>query len=154
MSNKRCAILELFWQGKHQCEIVRLLGVPKMTVSDAVQRLKELGHDGDHPGRGRKCTVNTSRNRKIITKRVDRHAKVSMRKIACEIRINRKLVWLMVKKELVLKPYKFQKVQLLTDENKCMRLQRSRQLKHRAAGRQWECILFTDKKLLSIQPSK
>ncbi|XP_023231471.1 uncharacterized protein LOC111631453 [Centruroides sculpturatus] len=114
MSNKRCAILELFWQGKRRCEIVCLLGVPKMTVSDAVQQFKELGHDGDHPGCERKHTINTSRNCKIIKKQVDRHAKISMRRIASEIEINCKSMWLMVKKELGLKPYKFQKVQLFT----------------------------------------
>ncbi|VDP20973.1 unnamed protein product [Heligmosomoides polygyrus] len=35
-------------------------------------RYNELGHEGDRPGRGRKRTVNTSRIRKIIKKRVDR----------------------------------------------------------------------------------
>jgi len=50
MSNKRSAILELFRAGKRQYEIVHLLNVPKQTISDAITRFKELGHDGRRPG--------------------------------------------------------------------------------------------------------
>ena len=47
--------------------------------------------------------------------------------------------------------YKLQKVQLLTDENKRVRLQRCRQLKRRAAAQRWERILFTDEKLFTVE---
>ncbi|GFT85956.1 hypothetical protein TNCV_3255981 [Trichonephila clavipes] len=40
--SKRSAILDLFQQGKRRCEIVRLLNVPRQTVSDAICRFKEL----------------------------------------------------------------------------------------------------------------
>ncbi|KAM8707532.1 hypothetical protein ACLKA7_005075 [Drosophila subpalustris] len=116
MSSKRCAILELFRQGNRQCEIVRLLDVPRQTVSKAIRRFNELGHEGDRPGRGRKSTVNNSANRQIIRKRVKRNPRVSMRKIARETGIKRESVRQMAKKHLGLKPYKLQKVQLLTDE--------------------------------------
>ncbi|GFW62657.1 paired domain-containing protein [Trichonephila clavipes] len=39
---------------------VRLLNVPRHTVSDAICRIKNLGNDGRRPGSGRKRTVNTS----------------------------------------------------------------------------------------------
>ena len=68
MSNKRSAILELFRKGMRQCDIVRLLNVPKQTVSKAVNCFKELGHDGRCPGSGRRRTVNTSANCQIIRK--------------------------------------------------------------------------------------
>uniref|UniRef100_A0A1I7RIM5 DDE_3 domain-containing protein n=1 Tax=Bursaphelenchus xylophilus TaxID=6326 RepID=A0A1I7RIM5_BURXY len=45
MSSERGAILTLFRSGKRQCDIVRMLGVPKQTVSKAVKRFRELGHD-------------------------------------------------------------------------------------------------------------
>lgn len=151
MSNNRVAILELFCQGKRQCEIVRLLGVRKDVVSKAIKRYKELGHDGRRPGSGRKRTVNTSANRKIIKKRVQRNPRVSMRKIARETGISDRSVRRMAKKELNLKPYKLQKVQLLTDENKHIRLQRCRQLIRRAAAQRWERILFTDEKLFTVE---
>ncbi|GFW20365.1 uncharacterized protein TNCV_3458031 [Trichonephila clavipes] len=81
MSSKRSAILELFQQGKRQCEIVCLLNVPRQTVSVAICRFKELGNDDRRPGSERKRTVNTSRNRKAIEKRVQRNPRVSMRQI-------------------------------------------------------------------------
>jgi ''Paired box'' domain. len=151
MSNKSGVILELFRQGKRQCEIVRLLNVPRQTVSDAINRFKELGHDGRRPGSGRKRTVNTSANRQIIRKRVRRNSKVSMRKIARETGMGRESVRQMAKRELGLKPYKLQKVQLLTDENKRVRLERCLQLKRRAAAQRWGRILFTDEKVFTVQ---
>ncbi|UYV77161.1 SVEP1 [Cordylochernes scorpioides] len=50
------------------------------------------------------------------------------------------------KKELNLKAYK-----LLTDENKRVRLEKCRRLKHRATGQRWERILFTDEKLFTLE---
>ncbi|GFY08412.1 hypothetical protein TNCV_1358181 [Trichonephila clavipes] len=47
---------------------VRLMNVPRQTVSGAIRHFKELGNDGRRPGSGRKCAVNTSRNRKAISK--------------------------------------------------------------------------------------
>ncbi|XP_054713697.1 uncharacterized protein LOC129223154 [Uloborus diversus] len=151
MSNKRVAILELFRQGKRQCEIVRLLGVGKDVVSKAIKRYKKLGHDGRCPGSGRKRTVNTSANRKIIKNRVQRNPRISMRKIARETGVSERSVRRMAKEELNLKTYKLQKVQLLTDDNKRVRLKRCRQLKRRAAAQRWECILFTDEKLFTVE---
>ena len=121
-----------------------------MTVSDAVRRFKELGHEGDRPGRGSRRTVNTSKNRNIIKKRVQRNPTVSMRKVARETGINRESVRLMAKEDLNLKAYKLQKVQLLTNENKRVRFQRCRLLKRRAAGQRWEHMLFTDEKLFTV----
>ena len=134
-----------------QCDIVRLLNVPKQTVSKAVNRFKELGHDGRCPGSGRRRTVNASANCQIIRKRVKRNSRVSMRKIARETGIKRESVRQMAKRELNLMPYKLQKVQLLTDENKRVRLQRCRQLKRRAAAQRWERILFTGEKLFTVE---
>lgn len=153
MAKTRCAILELFRSGKRQSEIVRLLGISKSTVSDAVLRYKELGHDGDRPGRGRKRTANTSKNRSIVKKRVGRNCKVSMRKIAREIGMNRESMRKIAICELGLKPYKSQKVQLLTDDNKRVRLLRCRQLQRRAAGQKWETIVFTDEKIFNVEQS-
>ena len=151
MSNKRSAILELFRKEMRQCDIVRLLNVPKQTVSKAVIRFKELGHDGRRPGSGRRRTVNTSANRQIIRKRVKRNSRVSMRKFARETGMKRESVRQMAKRELNLMPYKLQKVQLLTDEKKRVRLQRCRQFKRRAAAQRWERILFMDEKLFTVE---
>ena len=145
------AILELFRKGMRQCDIVRLLNVPKQTVFKVVNRFKELGHDGHCPGSGRRRTANTSSNRQIIRKRVKRNLRVSMQKIARETGMKCESVRQMAKRELNLMPYKLQKVQLLTNENKHVRLQRCCQLKRRATAQRWERILFTDEKLFTVE---
>ena len=118
-----------------------------------MNRFKELGHDGDRHVRGRKQTVNTSQNLKIIKKRVNRNPHVSMRKMAHETGISRRSVQLIAKRKLNLHPYKFRKQQKLTDDNKQIRLDRCRELLKRAGTLNWERILFSDEKLFSVERS-
>lgn len=151
MPNNRSKILTLHQLGKRNCEISRMLGIHRQSIERIVKRFNELGHEGDRPGRGRKATVNTSANRKIIKKRVMRNPRTSMRKVAREMGISDRSVRKMAKEVLGLKPYKLQKVQLLTNQNKQVRLQRCRQLLRRAATHQWEKILFTDEKVFTIE---
>lgn len=151
MPNNRAAITALHQRGYRNCEISRMLCVARETVSRVIKRFKELGHDGERPGKGRKRSVNTSRNRQLIKKRVQRNPRISMRKIARDTGINREAVRRMAKNELMLKPYKLQKRQLLTEKNKQVRLQRCRQLLQRAAGKNWENFLFTDEKLFTVE---
>lgn len=74
-----------------------------------------------------------------------------MRNIARETGISDRSVRRIAKEELNLKAYKVRKVQMLTDENNRVRLQRCRQLKRRAAGQKWESILFRDEKLFTVE---
>ena len=79
--------------------------------------------------------------------------RVSMRKIARKTGINRESARLIAKNELGLRPYKLQKVQLLTDKMKATRLKRCRALMRRVAGQKWEKILFIDEKLFTVEAS-
>ena len=78
-------------------ENVRLLGVLKQIVSDAIKRFNQLVHEGDRPERRIKYTVNTPRNCRVIRKRARGNLRVYMRKIARETDISDRLVWWMVK---------------------------------------------------------
>ncbi|GFW81924.1 uncharacterized protein TNCV_2885981 [Trichonephila clavipes] len=93
---------------------IHVLNVPRQTVFDAICRFKELGNDSRRPESGRKRTVNNSRNHKAIEKRVQRNPRVSMRRIASDMRICDRLVRRIAKTEFGLKSYKLRKVQLLT----------------------------------------
>ncbi|GFX51183.1 DDE_3 domain-containing protein [Trichonephila clavipes] len=53
----------------------------------------------------------------------------------------------MVETELGLKPYKLQKVEILTEKTKLVRLRRCRKL----LSQRWERLLFTDEKLFAFQ---
>ena len=109
MSNKRSVIICLFQEGCWKCEIARILKCSKQIVSNAIKQFKELDHKGDRPGRGRKCTVNTLKNRNIIRSRMRRNPKVSMRKIAVQTGLKRESIRKIAKNVLKLKPYKMKK---------------------------------------------
>jgi len=109
---------------------------------------REQGTLEDLPKSGRPRSVNNRRNRELIKKRVSRNPQISMRKVARETGISGTSVRRIVKNDLGLKPYKIQRAQLLTDENKKVRVQRCRQLLTRAAGQD---ILFTDEKIFTIE---
>ena len=74
-----------------------------------------------------------------------------MRKIVREICVNCKTVRLIAKEDLGLKPYKIHKMQLLMNANKDVRKERCQMLLNRAAGNNWERILFSYEKLFTIQ---
>jgi hypothetical protein len=95
--------------------------------------------------------VNTPRNRNVIRRRVARNPRVSMRKISRETGISATSVRRIAKNELGLRPYKLQKAQLLSDQNKAIRLQRSKVLLTHVAGQNFEEILFTDEKIFTVE---
>ncbi|GFX41783.1 uncharacterized protein TNCV_388961 [Trichonephila clavipes] len=130
---------------------IRLLDVPRQTVSDAICYFNELGNGGQRPESGRKCTVNTSKNHKAIEMRVQRNTRVSMRQIARDIGITDTSARRIAKTELGLKLYKLRKVQLLTYKNKLVQPRRCRKLLRRTASQRWDRFLFTAEKLFTVQ---
>jgi len=147
MTTQREKIIALHELGKRNCEIARTLKIARSLVSRAIKRYNELGNTKDRPRGGSERTVRTSRNRKLIRERVKRNPRVSMRKISRETGISDRSVRRIVKEDLKLKPYKFHKVQLLTDHNKSVRLERCKRLLRRHAP----LILFTDEKLFTTE---
>jgi len=148
-NTNRAAIIDLYQKGFAQAEIVRRLLVPQRTVSHAIKRFNELGTDADRAGRGRKRTVCTSKNKKIIKKRLQRNPRRSVRKMAKETGISRTSVQRMVEDDLDMKAYKHREVQFLTPANKKVRLQRCKKLLERAEGK---LMLFTDEKIFTVEP--
>lgn len=152
MASQHEKIISLHELGERNCDIARRLKCAPGTVSRSVKRFRELGHTGRRPGQGRKRTVRTARNRERIRERVRRDPRVSMRKVARDTGINDRSVRRIAKEDLHLKPYKLHKAQLLTAQNKLVRLERCRQLlASHANPRRWPSILFTDEKLFTIE---
>ncbi|UYV67247.1 hypothetical protein LAZ67_5000032 [Cordylochernes scorpioides] len=148
MLNELSAIIGLFRQGKRQCEIVRLFKVPQQTVSKAIHRFNELGHEGDCAGRERKRTANIYAKLKITKKRLQRNSRMSVRKIARETGISKSSVHRIVKRNSTSRRTSTKNI---SSSRMRIRLERCRQLKHRATGQRWERILFTDKKLFTLE---
>lgn len=148
MSNQRDKILTLHSLGERYCDIARKLGIDPANVRRTVKRFEVLGHTERKLGSGRKRTARTAKHIKIVRERVRRNPRVSIRKISRETGINVSTVHRIAKKDLHLRPYKLQKVQLLTDKNKEVRLERCRRLLRRHATQE---TLFTDEKLFTVE---
>ncbi|CAD5212165.1 unnamed protein product [Bursaphelenchus okinawaensis] len=118
MSNMRATVIKLHNEGKSNPEIAKLLNISRMTVYRSVKRFEELGHDRDRPRTGRPAYVNTVANRQMIKKRFKRNPRTPVRKMARETGIKESTLRYIVRKKLMMKPYKLKKVQKLTEENK------------------------------------
>lgn len=141
MKVDRAAIIALYKRGVKQAEIVRQLKIPKQTVSKAVKRYQQVGHLEDRSRSGRPRTACTSKNRKLIRERIRRKSRVSLRKIAREIGISHQSASRIAKEELGLRPYKMLKAQLLTENQKKIRLERCHILLQRHAAQE---VVFSD----------
>ncbi|GFY26078.1 uncharacterized protein TNCV_353961 [Trichonephila clavipes] len=106
MSSKRSAILELFQQGKRP--FVCLMYLDKQCQMQSALS-KSLTMKVDIQEVWVKSSVNSSRDRKAIEKRVQKNPRVSMRQIALDMGIRDKPVRQIAKTKLGLKPYKLQK---------------------------------------------
>lgn len=152
MTTQHEKIIALHEMGKRNCDIARALHCCKSQVTRSIKRFQELGHTGRRPGQGRKRTIRTRKNQERIRERVRRNPRVSMRKVARDTGISLRSVRRIAKEDLQLTPYKLHKVQLLTDDNKRVRLERCQQLLlSHASPRKWSSILFTDEKLFTIE---
>ena len=114
-------------------------------------RFTDTGSIQDRPRPGRKRTVRTSTLRKNVKLRIQRNPARSMRKLAKEVNIARESMRLLVRTELGMTPYKYQEVQLLSDQNKVKRLGRSRLMLARFANGSHNQIVFSDEKLFVVE---
>lgn len=146
--NNRFVVVKLFESGKSAADIVQLLGMPRRTVYDAINRYKELGTTADRLRRGRPLTVTTRENVEKLRRRIRRNPGKSIRKLARELKMKRESVRLMVRKKLKLRSYKLGMGHYLDDRMKRIRLVNAqRLLKKKSCGP----IVFTDEKVFTIE---
>jgi transposase len=151
MSETRIAVIALHRSGKQPSEISKTLAIHRSTVHRTISRYVEIGTVCDRPRIGRPPSSNTSAVRHKIKARLQRNSQLSLRKVAKEIHINRETVRHIVKNVFMLNPYKLQRVHLLTEKMKLVRLQRASALLELAASRPWERIVFSDEKLFNVE---
>ena len=149
--SRRAAIIELHKNGHLNSEIVKSLKKNKMFVSRTISRFLDTGSIQDRSRKGRKRTVRTSTLRKNVKLRLSRNPVRSMRKLAKEMNIARESMRLLVRNELGMSSYKFQKKQLLSVKNREKRLKRCRSLLGRFTGGLQNQILFSDEKLFVVE---
>ena len=154
MERQRSAIIELFVNGKRQCDIMKLLNIPKERrkfVYNTILRYRETGGVKDRCRSGLPITVTTSRMKKIIQDRIRRNPRRSMRKLSSQLKISRTSVHKIVKSTLGLFSYKRRKVLYLSAAIRQKRLLRSRMLLNRLAEHGPRNVLYSDEKLFTIQ---
>ncbi|CAG0894188.1 unnamed protein product [Darwinula stevensoni] len=143
-------ITGLHKSGKSVAECVRLLGTTRSSVYKAVKRFKELVISIDYPRRGRPPTVNVPKVRKRMRQLLRRNPSRSMRSVASPLGISSESAQKIAKDRLKLKPYKVQKVQLLTLAQQQAKLRKAKVLLKRFGRKGWEKIIFTDEKIFTV----
>ncbi|KAI6658776.1 MhmaT1 transposase [Oopsacas minuta] len=154
MERQRSAIIELFVNGKRQCDIMISLNIPKERrkfVSSTIQRYLETGSVKDKSRSGRPITVTTTRIKKILRDIIRRNPRQSMSKLLSELKISRTSVHKIVKSSLGLSSYKRRKVHYLSTAIRQKLLLRSKKLLSRLAEHGYHNVLYSDEKLFTIE---
>ena len=151
MISKRSAVNAHYNNGHSNSYIVKSLKSNKMFVSRTIARFNETRSIRDRPRTGGKRTVRTPTLRKNVKPRIRRNPVRSIRKLAREMNTGRESMRLLVRKELGMCPYKYQKRQLLSIQNKAKRFQRSRSMHARFTNGLHNQIVYSDEKLFTVE---
>lgn len=153
-SEFRPAIIRLHENGKSMNKIAKDLGISRCAVQNAVKRFEETGSNEDRPGRGRKKSARSKKNiqraRRMIKQNPTTKAN-STRKLAKKLGVDQRQAWEILREDLGLKPWKYQKRQKLNAQAKQKRLDRCQAMLTRFSRRRHRQIIFSDEKLFDIQ---
>src|SRR5690348_11657614 len=114
MADLRQAIIKAHQNGKGVREIARFLDIDKMAVSRAIKRFEETGSNKDRPGRGRKKTARSQHKIQSAKEMIRRNPTTkanSTRKLAKKLGIGKDSAHRILRKDLKMKPWKYQKRQ-------------------------------------------
>jgi transposase len=130
----RPAFVYLNQKGKSVRDIAKLFGVDKNTVSRAVKRFNETGTNKNRAGSGRPRTATSAANQEAVANEIAANPSTkfnSIRKLSRRLRISRRSVQRILRRDLRLFPYKMKKRQLLRPEHIRKRLQMCKAFKRR-----------------------
>jgi transposase len=143
-------------KGMGKEKIAELFGIPKKTVTRAVQRYEEQGDFKDRPRSGRRVTATTAARQEEMEAALneDSHTRVnSTRKLAAKMNVSRTSVQRMLKKAGY-RSWKDQRRQALNESQMQKRRERCPELLERYP----DChdadglpVLFTDEKLFTVE---
>ncbi|CAK9825624.1 Transposable element Tc3 transposase [Anthophora retusa] len=154
MDFKRNSVIAAYLAGKSVPSIVRELqhlSVNKMFAYRTINRYNDTGSVKKRYGGGRKKTATNTEMVRKVKKRIERNPKRSANKMAKELNVSRWSIQQILKNELLLKPYKIQKVHDLNATQMKLRLDKAQELKRLAASGEIPNIVFSDEKIFTIE---
>lgn len=154
MEFKRNSVVALYLAGKSQPAIVRKLShlkVNKVFVYRTITRYNSTGSIAKRYGGGPKRTATSPEMVRKVKKRLERNPRRSANQMAKELKISERSIRRILKNELKVKPYKFQKAHELTPKQKKVRLERAKELLRLAESGQFPNIVFSDEKNFPIE---
>ena len=154
MEFKRNSVIALYLAGKSQPAIVRELShlkVNKMFVYRTIKRYNDTGSIAKRYGGGPKKTATTPEMVRKVKARLERNPRRSGRKMAKELKISQDSIRRILKNELKVKAYKFQKAHDLSPQQKKVRCERAKELLRLHERGEFPNIVFSDEKNFPIE---
>ena len=144
-------MVQLQQEGLSVREIARRLMEPKSTVARVLKRYKETRSLEDKPITGRPRTVRTQRLIKNVREKIRRNPNRSKRKLAKDHRVSPATMRRVVKFDLKLYAYKFQKRQVLSEATRLKRKERGRELLKRLYHGMRPSVIGADEKIFTVE---
>lgn len=132
-------------------KMLRPLGISRMFVYRCIKLFEETGGIKDRKRSGRPRTVRTPQAIKAVKARIARNPLRKQKIMSREMKISRKSMARILKKDLGLGAFKRRTGQLLTASLKKNRVEKSKRLLIKYANDKHKKILFTDEKIFTIQ---
>ncbi len=149
---QRELILELFSKSLSATAIAKKLEgvVHRATVFRTVKAFKESGKTQWKPS-SRKLTVKTATMVKRMREKIRCDPRQSMRRMTKDEGVSKTTMWRVCRQDLGMTPYKKQRWQVLSEDKKAKHLHQGRQLLKILKDGTMLPILWTDKKLFTVE---
>lgn len=150
----RPTIIHLHKKGMSPTAIARALMCNRMLVWRTLNRYKDRGDTKDHPRSGRPQIIGKKKVVKQVREKIRRNKRRSVRQLAREHSLSRSTMQRIIHTDLKMKSYVLQRRQLLTEDARKKRLERSKLLlAELRAGTQTGEIVYSDEKLFTVEPA-
>ena len=146
-------ILKKQSEGKVIRVIAEELNMTKSKIGRYLQRYRATGTFELRPKKGRPRTKRTTEVREAVRKRIKRNPNRSASKMAKDFKCSERTMRRLLKSDLNLKPFKYQRRHLINSKTKVKRLKISRQIRKFLKQRPCPEMIWTDEKIFTIERS-
>ncbi|KAI6654439.1 hypothetical protein LOD99_835 [Oopsacas minuta] len=130
--------------------MLNIAKVRRAFIYSTIKLYNETGDTNDKPRSGRSYSVRTAALKKRMREQIRRNPRLSMRKMALELKVARQTVQKVVHRGLKMRCFERKRVHFSSELVKTKRLLRSKALLARHAAGGLENIIFADEKIFTI----